>query len=283
MFFNLRRIYTSSLFWYLLVSLTVSICLAWFQVPDSALHIFFCDVGQGDAFILKYRNLTVLVDGGPGKDVLTCLDTALPFWERDIDLLVLSHPHADHVTGLVHVLENYRVRNALLAFSPYSSEVYSAFLNTLVSNNIPTIKAFQGQVIVLEPLCLEVVWPPKFCYQSDINYCSVVVDARYKQFSALLTGDFSNEAQKSFLILSGFDNTNVLKVPHQGAQDSLYSELLLQSEPELAVISVGANNRFGHPSRETLKMLQDFGVTVKRTDLDGTIEIVSDGSNWFLR
>ncbi len=277
----LRRVCNSQFFWFILLTSVAAVVIAIPEMPDSHLHIYFCDVGQGDGVIIKYRNQTVLIDGGPNESKITsCLNTALPFWERDIDLLVLTHPHADHVRGLIYAVDNYRIKAVLLAYTPYASSQYQHFLDLLSKEETKVIKTYQGQKLAFGNFFFSVLWPPKFCLNSNVNYCSVVLYFKYKNFTALFTGDFPAEAQQDFINQRTVASAQLLKVPHQGARDALAPAFLEKIKPSLAVVSVGKDNSFGHPHSSTLQLLSRVGVILKRTDLDGTVEVVSDGESW---
>ncbi len=275
----IKRIFSSGTFWLFLITLFTAVAVSFSSLPDSRLHIYFCNVGQGDALVIKRKNQTVLIDGGPDTEsVIKCLDSALPYWERDLDLVILTHPHADHVRGLISVFDYYSVKAVMLAFTPYKSNQYSYFLKKIAGKKTQVIKTYRGQKFKIGELDFSVYWPPRKCLENNVNYCSVVVGLNYQQFSALFTGDFNKEAQNDFN--STWDTFPVLKIPHQGAADALDINFLTAVNPSFGVISVGEKNRYGHPHSNTLQLLSTFGVAFKRTDLDGTVEVVSDGENW---
>lgn len=268
------------------------------QLPDDRLHLVFCDVGQGDAILVVKGNNQILIDGGPNEKVLTCLSSNLPFWDRQIELVVVTHPEADHLTGLVSVIQRYRilqiVSNSLLS----ESGIFQKFRTEVVSRQIPVhspkageeIKIGQIKLKILHPqekLGEEIVWKtlqePKVLglstYTGNFNQTAIAALLEFEDFQALLTGDVGIEEEEKFLPALG--EIEVLKVAHHGSKYSTSESLLATAQPKMAVISVGANNRYGHPASEVLARLQAVGAQIRRTDLEGEIEVVSDGKNWY--
>jgi len=281
----------------LLLIAAVAVWLAVASKPDNLLHIYFCDVGQGDAILIKTpQNEQILVDGGPDEKVLKCLSHALPFYDHDLDLVILTHPHADHLGGLIEVLRTYQIRKLIFWQIPYESADFQEFVDLVRRKNLPIWAVAAGEVLALDqqtraevwfPLSkeeLEVLGAPFDPYDGeDVNDSSIVFRLVCGNFEALLTGDAPEAAQQLLLEHGAVGESDVLKVAHQGAKDGLNQDFLKKVKPRLAIISVGANNRYGHPSAETLEELKNAGVEVKRTDQDGTIEVVSDCKTWWVK
>ncbi|MGB9707004.1 MAG: ComEC/Rec2 family competence protein [Microgenomates group bacterium] len=268
------------------------------QLPDGRLHLIFCDVGQGDAILVVRRSTQILIDGGPNEKVLSCLSSHLPFWDRQIELVILTHPEYDHLTGLVSVIQRYKtlaiVSNSLLA----ETGIFQKFRQEVVSRQIPVHSPAAGEEIrvgeiklrILSPeqkLGEEIVWrslaEPKVLgltpFSGNFNKTAIVTLLDFGDFQALLPADIGAEEEKK--ILPGLEEVEVLKVGHHGSKYSTSKELLAVTKPKLAVISVGANNRYGHPTPEVLERLAAVGAKIRRTDLEGEIEVVSDGRNWY--
>ena len=284
-----------------LIFLLLVVGLVWgaaVQLPDGRLHLIFCDVGQGDAILAVKGSTQVLIDGGPNEKVLTCLSSHLPFWDRQIELVVATHPEYDHLTGLVSVIQRYRilqiVSNSLLA----ESGVFQKFRAEVVNRQIPVHSPKAGEEIKIggiklkilyptEKLGEEIVWKtlaqPKVLglstYTGNFNKTAIVSLLKFGDFQALLTSDVGVEEEEKFLPALG--EVEVLKVAHHGSKYSTSESLLAATHPKLAVISVGANNRYGHPAPEILERLRAVGAKIRRTDLEGEIELVSDGENWY--
>jgi competence protein ComEC len=274
----------------LLSGLALLVILAWIaamQMPDGRLHVHFLDVGQGDAIFIACPNRQqILVDGGPEPSVLLShLGQRMPFWDHSLDLVVLTHPEVDHVGGLVDVLERYEVALVLDSGQECTSATCEAWRGLIEEKDIPYRRAQAGVSLELgQGVHLDVLHPPAELLRnttSDINNNSAVLRLTYGRFSMLLTGDVQWESEEVLLASGQPLSSLVLKVPHHGGDTSLTVPFLEAVSPEVAIISVGADNSFGHPSAITLEKLED--VPTYRTDLDGSIEAVTDGSVYSVR
>lgn len=238
-------------------------------------RVFFLDVGQGDAIFIKTpKNYTILIDGGPSKKILFELSEILPLWERKIDLVLLTHPHADHLVGLCEVLKNYKVGEVWLSGVIHPTPEYQEFLNLLKEKNIPTKIIKMGDRRVFpDKSRLEILWPKESLFQKrveDLNHFSVVARFSFGENQFLFTGDIDQEAQRE--ILKNFSlKIDVLKIPHHGGEEAILEDFLKESESKLAVICVGKDNKFGHPARSTLELLKKYKVNYFRTDEDGQV------------
>ncbi len=259
--------------------------------PDGRLHLTVLDIGQGDAILIEApTGATMLVDGGPDPDLtLRRLGANLPFFARRIDLLVLSHPHQDHVAGLVDVLERFRVRWLLHAGIDYENPAYHRLLADAAAANTPVVLARAGQRMMLDPTTtLDVLYPSGSdaaapLPDGDINNGSVVLLLRMGGFAALLTGDAEAPVEAS-LVSRGLPAIDVLKVGHHGSTSSTTTELLDAVRPSVALISSGAGNEYGHPAPETLALLGARPeLAVYQTDTAGDLEIVTDGRTFAIR
>jgi competence protein ComEC len=269
----------------LLGGLALLVVLAWIaalQMPDGRLHVHFLDVGQGDAIFIQCPNgQQILVDGGPEPSVLLShLGQRMPFWDHSLDLVVLTHPEVDHVGGLVDVLQRYDVGLVMDSGQECASATCEAWKALIEEKGIPYRRAQAGMSLELgQGVRLDVLHPPAELLRnsaSDINNNSVVLRLTYGRSSTLLTGDVQWEAEEVLLASGQPLSSLVLKVPHHGGDTSLAVPFLEAVSSEVAIISVGADNSFGHPSAITLEKLED--VPTYRTDLDGSIEMVTDGS-----
>jgi competence protein ComEC len=272
-------------FWLIGVSLLVYI---FYNLPDGNLHIFFLDVGQGDSiFIQTPTNQKILIDGGPDERVLSYLGRVLPFYDRTLDLVVLTHPHADHVAGLIEVVRRYQVNMVLANKTEYLTPEMKAFWEAVQKKRIKIRQLTMGEQIKLESIKLDCFWPPGGRVEtssSNPNLDSIVLLLNYGDFSALFTGDAEEVVQQQLILLNKMaPKTTILKVPHQGAEDCCDEEFIKLLKPQLAVVSVGCQNRFGHPSLETINKLESLNIKVLRTDQEGTIEVVSDGKSWWVK
>jgi competence protein ComEC len=267
--------------------INISIWSNYFSSFERNLSIHFVDVGNGDGIFIKTPdNFKIVVDGGPKNKFSDYLGINFPFLNKDIDLLVLSHPHEDHILGAIDILKNYNVKKILGSGIIFNSPAYSEFLEIAEEKNIDFIVARQGQNLKYGNLFLEVVYP--FEYLSDkrtsnINNSSLILKVKYNNFSCLLLGDVEKDMADEILF-SGVDiDSDVVKVSHQGAKNGIQnvSKFLDTVSTNIAVISVGENN-YGHPSNETLNKLNSYGINVKRTDIHGDIVIKSDGIKYWV-
>ncbi len=270
----------------ILISLVLVVGLIWaaiFSLPDNQLHLVFCDVGQGDAILIYQGSNQILVDGGPNQSVLNCLSNHMPFWDREIEMVVATHPDADHITGLIDVIERYNVKYFVLNSVGKDSAVYREFEKAVLEEKTPVYFPEKGDKINLELIKLAVLWPQSqekvlgaTTMEKEANETSVVLQLSYGDFDVLLTGDISSQIES----LLNLEDVEVLKVAHHGSKYSTSEEFLKESQPELAVISVGKNS-FGHPTKEVLEKLSNLGIKVMRTDQEGEIEVVSNGETWY--
>ncbi len=271
----------------LVVAVLASVAAA--TMPDDELHVSFLDVGQGDAILIQKGNQQVLIDGGPSsQDVTLELGDKMPFWDRTIELVVLTHPHSDHLSGLVEVLRRYKVEQVLYPDLDYESPLYEEWLGLIEEKDIPCTLAQAGQVIDLgDGIMISVLNPqasPLNGTESDIDNNGVVLRLGWGGVSFLLTADIEWEAE--FELIAEIDDltSTVLKVAHHGSDTSTTLEFLAAVNPQVAVISVGENS-FGHPSNEVIKRLEEkLGAeNVYRTDEQGTIEFITDGEKLWVR
>lgn len=237
---------------------------------------YFLDVGQGDAVLLERQKEQILVDGGPDEKVLTELGRVMPPFDRTIETVILTHPHADHAVGLISVLDRYQVERVYLTGQKYDSPEYRALLDKIKAKNIPVMQAVAGAVFEENKVRLNFLWPSFDIDPDDLNSGSAAMDVGFEQTHWLLLGDLPEKYQEGLSIgdISKFD---VIKIAHHGSKNGISTSLLEKTKPTFAVISVGANNDYGHPSSTTLARLR--AINVLRTDRLGTIELVSDGKN----
>ena len=271
----------------LLVLCVLANVLIWYAVfyfdGHQNLLIHFFDVGQGDSILIESQNGNqILIDGGPGNAVVSKLDESLPFWDRSLDLLILTHAHADHVDGLVEVLKRYRIGMILESGEAYSTPEYYEWHNIIKEKNIPVVIARRGQIVhVSKDIRLNVLSPfgnyngVSVKNPHDANVSTKLV---YAATSALLMGDAEKPIEYRLL----FENremlkSDILKVGHHGSRTSTTEDFLKEVSPKFAIISVGRKNRYGHPHQEVIDRLTSFGTHIFRTDEDRDVTFVSDG------
>lgn len=244
---------------------------------SAGLEVDFLDVGQGDAALIKTPGgKIILIDGGPDNRVLWRLGKNLPFYRRQIDLMIFSHYHEDHITGLIEILRRYRVKKIIYAAT--DSEITATagvFLQEAKTRGIPLVIINHQAVLELDEKCfLKLLNPGALGVKSDPNNSLIVkLDCAGDRF--LFTGDSSATVEKA-LLSSDFDLTaDIFKASHHGSNSANSEAFLLTANPAALVISVGAGNKFGHPDQRILERAAASGINVKRTDQDGDIKIIS--------
>ncbi|MEK7151342.1 MAG: ComEC/Rec2 family competence protein [Patescibacteria group bacterium] len=248
---------------------------------DGFLHVHFLDVGQGDAIFIDFKGKQVLIDGGPNNKVLQELGRVMPFNDRSIDLLVLTHPDADHINGLIEVLNRYEVGNILEnPLEKHNTPTYRVW-NEL-KNEAKITQAKRGQIVDLGGgAYLEVLYPVNTDLdQSKTNNNSIVAKLVYGESELLLTGDIEAKVERELIGRQINIDVDFLKVPHHGSKTSSTEEFLNAVTPEVAFIQLSKDNNYGHPHSTVLERFKSRGIRYYRTDLDGAVELILDGFNY---
>ncbi len=288
----------------LLALAAITVWLAVLAYPGQQLSLIACDVGQGDSILAVYGETQILVDGGPNDKVLECLNNHLPFWDREIELIILTHPQKDHYGGLIDVFRHYKVDKFLATPIDSGSQGYQVLINAVGGSGTEVINPVTGMDIRLGLIHLDILHPSEqyvlskvegdstdnsgngvlgaFDIKGDLNDYSVVAILRLGEFEALLTGDIDPAVIEDIIAEGLVRDIEYIKTPHHGSKNGLTKKLLEASMPEIAVISVG-KNPWGHPHQEVIKLLKDYGIKILRTDLDGDIVVVSDGKKWWVK
>jgi len=276
--------------------------LAWQEVfvlnGNRLLKVDFLDVGQGDSVFIETPNdHHILIDGGPNSTVLAKLNKILPFWDRKIDLIILTHPESDHMTGILDVLQRYKVgyflwsgvvkddaenKKLAILLKKVSDQQnnFLAKLNNYQPTKVLTVSA--GQEIKAGDVLINVLYPFESVAgkgsKNTSNDTCIVNKITYGKDSFLFTGDIDAKAEKELVDSRENILANVLKVAHHGSKYSTSDLFLENVKPEYAVIEVGKNT-YGHPTSEVLNRLAKFDIKMFRTDKDGDVKFVSDGIN----
>jgi competence protein ComEC len=249
---------------------------------DNFLEVTFFDIGQGDAiFIETSYGHQVLIDGGPNSVILEKLAEEMPFWDKTIDLIILTHPDQDHITGLLSVLESYNVKRILWTGIVRDTSQYDKWKELIEKENAEIIIAHSSQEVRMGKVSLDILYPFESLEGQEIKNCndtSIVSRLVYGSNSFLLTGDATKALENK--IMSYYElNSDVLKVGHHGSKTSTSKGFLENVSPDIAVISCGRNNPYKHPHEIVLKNLEEFGIKILRTDQEGDIKIISNGNN----
>ncbi len=273
---NFKRILQVALLAVLLVAVSAATVSA-----SENLSVHFLDVGQGDSILLQFNNKNVLIDAGT-QDMGPRVESYLrDHGVSSLDLLVATHPHEDHIGGLITILNDIPIKQILDSGQVHTTQTYENFLTLVDQKNIPFAVAERGQTIDLDPaIKIEVLSPPATLFAGDLNQNSVVLRVTYNKVSFLLAGDAGFEAEDS-IMAAGYDlKSDILKVGHHGSSSASSPAFLSRVTPTSSIIEVGENNVYGHPTSKTLSALQNTGTKVYRTDLDGNIVITTDGQSY---
>jgi competence protein ComEC len=249
----------------LFLSLMALVILFWLTLPSQKVNVIFCDVGQGDATLVIYKNWQMLIDTGPNnKKVLTCLEKNVPFWDKKIEVVIITHGDDDHSGGLTDVSKFYQIEQI-----------------------IDSKKVSQFDLVKTNWMEFEVVNPKKKTESDeDNNQNSIAGILRFwsppspeapegREIKIFMAADIDLETEQRLVWQQILKNkVDVLKVSHHGSKNGTSEELLEILKPKIAVISVGAKNKFGHPTKEVLTKLKEKGIEVRRTDLDGEVSIL---------
>ncbi len=279
------------------------------QQPDDNLRVIFCNVGQGDAILLTRGESQILVDGGENEAVLTCLGKYMPFWDRRLEMVILTHPEKDHFGGLASVIERYRASYFVKSPLVRENKLFSQLSDLVSRGKTKLIIPWQGDKISLDGINFLFLWPQKDWFFEKLSAISVVKTDLYRsgdilvdqvlapdaslndfslvarisfgKFDLLLTGDADSRIQPEILATTSFSPAEVLKVAHHGSKYAFTDEFLGMAQPLLAIISVG-KNPWGHPHQILREQLKKEGLLIKRTDQDGDVVVVSDGRRWWV-
>ena len=264
----------------LVIALVVSVVRT---LPDSDLKIIACDVGQGDAILIIQGDNQILTDGGANNKVLDCLSRHVPFWDRKIEMIILSHPQKDHFWGLIEVFERYEVEVFVATQKDFGNQEYILLKNRVGGMGVRVVEPRQGVSVRVGLIHLDILHPLGEEEVGDPNDVSVVHLLKYGDFEAVFTGDLEKGRLEGLVEKGLIGRAEYIKIPHHGSRNSLSGTFLNAVNPVVAVISSGKNNTYGHPHKEVLDVLEEMGVAVLRTDISGDVVVETDGNDVFIR
>ncbi len=257
------------------------------QRPNELMIIFF-DVGQGDSFLIRSPNgQNIIVDGGPDKKMIQQLGRALPFWDKKIDLVVLTHADADHLSGLLPLVEQYKVDSILQSSAQPHSKLSETWKELIKEQEIKIVTALSGQTIDFgNDFSFNILNPrPEYPLvdNDDPNDASVTIKLNFRNVCAILTGDLAIAGEEAIINAKEDIDCDVLKIGHHGSKTSTSQEFLNAVTPEIAVVQVGLDNKFSHPAQMIIDRLDMSHIKVYRTDQKGIIKLKTNGLNWYLQ
>jgi len=255
-------------------------------VPDGNLRIVFLNVGQGDATLIQTKEKNILLDGGPDKSLIFKMDEFFPFYQRKIDLIIVSHFDSDHFIGLVEILERYRIKKIITNGLDDNTSVGEKWRALIETNRIEVQEISQSIKMDLNNnFSLDFIWPQPGNFKklkSDDNSSSLVIKLNYGQKNFLFMGDAPKQVEQELITKEIDLKSDILKIGHHGSKYSTGLDFLKLVSPEYGIISCGKNN-FGHPSLRVLKNLKTAQVKILRTDEKGDIIFLTDGENLILK
>jgi len=248
------------------------------SAPTSGLKVHFIDVGQGDSIFVQTKTKNILIDAGErGSTIVNYLHN---LGVTEIDLILSTHPHADHIGGLIEVLQSFPVKEVIDPGVPHTTKTFETYLTLIDEKEIKFTEGRAGLSRTLEPEIYMEILHPASPSETNLNDASLVTRIICGQIAFLLTGDIEIEAEKEILGRKSTLGSTVLKIAHHGSRTSTSYAFLQAVNPEVAVIMAGSSNTYGHPHAEILQRLTEAKVKIYRTDLHGTIVITTDGQDY---
>lgn len=247
---------------------------------NNNLEIYILNIGQGDAILIKTPlNNYILIDGGKDKSVLGELSELFPYWAKSIDVVIATHPDLDHIGGIYEVSKNYDIDHFFINRVIKESNAFDN-LKLQAGNTLNYQVNYQND-FEIDGVIFDIIWPKDLNTLSsleNINDTSISMKISYKNFTFLTMGDLNDEFEIKALENCKCKDIDILKVSHHGSKTSTPEELLEITQPKISVISAGLNNSYGHPHKDILERIRKFNSAIYRTDLDGRIKIMTDGS-----
>lgn len=274
---------------FLLFSLNFIIWSVIFQnsvLPD--LSIYFFDVGQGDSEFISAKDGTqILIDGGPNSKVLNELGKHMPYYDNTIDVVVLTHPHADHVSGLIEVLKRYEIGVVIESGTDYDTAEYNEFERIIKEKKIKKIIIEQpAKLSFYKGAVLDFIYPERSYFSEtlkNVHDAMLVSELSFEGKKILFMGDAEKNIEARLTYEDAVGEVDVLKVGHHGSKSSSNDFFLGITKPDYAVISSGKGNRYSHPTQQVLSNLELVGAKIFRTDLDGTLKLEINNGNMSFR
>lgn len=248
---------------------------------DSVIHIHFIDVGQGDAAFIDTDDKDILIDAGSGSSAAMLLDYLDELGIYEIEYLFFSHPHEDHIGGGDDILTHYDVSNVVMPAKTEDTTCYRRLMRTIEDEGCELVYASAGDSFDIGELSVEIYSPEDGRYAEDANLVSLIMKLSHGEVDAIFTGDA--EEENEWYAIENYRSqlrAQILKVGHHGSSTSTCRGFFEAVSPEVAIISVGSGNPYGHPHRETMSLLNRNLDDIYRTDIDGSVVIESNGEEY---
>ena len=246
------------------------------KAAAGTVSVSFIDVGQADSTLIQTENRAMLIDAGERANGPAIIDYLISQGVAKLDVVVATHPHADHIGGFPAIFDAFDVGTVVMPDAVHTTATFERFLDAVEASAAAVVPAVAGDIIELDDVVLTIVAPNGGDYHSLNNY-SVVIRMMHGDNAFIFAGDAEALSEGEMLQNGHNLSANVLKVGHHGSVTSTSQAFLNAVRPSYAVISLGADNRYGHPHNDVTALLQNNGVRIYRTDMHGTVKIVSDG------
>ncbi len=244
------------------------------NVNSNNLDIYVFDVGQADSILVSCNGKYMLIDAGNNADGKLIVKELQDMGITTIDYLIGTHAHEDHIGGMDDVIDNFNIKNFYMPSKQYTSATYKSVVKSANNKNLKIVSPKIGDKFNLGNAVCEVMSIDNTA--DELNLTSIVIEVTHGENKFLFMGDAEIENEESRL----WDDVDVLKVGHHGSRTSTSEDFIEQTKPEVAIISLGKNNSYGHPHKEVKELLEEYDISIYRTDTEGTIHVVSDGEKY---
>lgn len=249
---------------------------------NNYITVHFIDVGQGDASLIQVNGLNMLIDSGPESNRYNIISYLDNLKITTLDYIIATHPHEDHIGNMATIIKKYTVKNFYAPKVTHNSVCFENMIGSLSDKKLKiNILNTSTYLNLGENTNISIFSPPPNYFSDNFNNHSPIIKIQYGNISFLFTGDAESEIEQMVLLENSDIQCNVLKIGHHGSSTSSTPEFISKANPDIAVISVGKKNSYGHPATETITTLNNNNVTLLRTDKIGNIVLCSDGTNIF--
>jgi competence protein ComEC len=263
--------------------ISVFLSLSYYKLySNNVLEVYYYDIGQGDSTMIKTPdNRYILIDVGLDITTMGRLGETMPYWINKIDIVIITHAHADHMAGLINLLNRIEIGTLVYNRQFSKSGALTNYIEELIEENKTEVISINSENDFYVGCCVyvDILWPnPQILFSThDLNDSSISLLIQYKNFNSLFTGDLPQKYEEVIMHDINVD-VDFLQVGHHGSKTSTSSSFIKKITPDFAIISCGLQNKFGHPHKDTIDTLDENNVKIYRTDLQGTVKVVYDGN-----